>query len=239
MNLSMQDHINVQRIAGTLFKVPEIRSFVLPGNPSSKVKRAPMSPYLHRAFAAPMTGNLFVLCLFYRPNRQRIDADNMMKHFLDSATGVCWVDDSQVTAQLGGVEFDAERPRTVVAIGEHHSSMQRSGLPRQFTCGHCGSTFASRQHSPTFCSPKCFTTARGQKLMATVPCARCGSLFKRTRGGERYCRRECGIGAATESRRTRGPKPMCRTCGVPVSRHGYARCRACWRADAGAAGNPQ
>lgn len=73
----------------------------------------------------PLRGNLAILCIFYRRTRRLVDVDNLVKHILDAANGICWEDDSQVTAQLGILEWDRARPRTVILIGEHQSSMIR------------------------------------------------------------------------------------------------------------------
>jgi Holliday junction resolvase RusA-like endonuclease len=88
---------------------------------------------MKEAFPEPLDGNLAVACVFYRPTQQRVDVDNMLKHTMDSANGVVWHDDSQVTAQLGVVEYDPVRPRTVLAVGRHESSMVRTGLGRRVT----------------------------------------------------------------------------------------------------------
>jgi len=69
--------------------------------------------------------NVYVKAVFYRSNRQRIDVDNLLKLVLDAATGICWVDDSQVTSVQGELELDAANPRTEIEIGVHESTMLR------------------------------------------------------------------------------------------------------------------
>lgn len=71
------------------------------------------------------TGNVGLVCIFYRPDRRRIDGDNMLKHILDAANSIVFQDDSQVTATLGIVEYDKNNPRTIVLFGDHVSTMKR------------------------------------------------------------------------------------------------------------------
>lgn len=71
------------------------------------------------------SGSVAIVAIFYRPNRQRIDADNLMKLVMDAATGAgVWTDDSQVTALASYVELDHQRPRTVVAWGPTSSTIR-------------------------------------------------------------------------------------------------------------------
>lgn len=81
--------------------------------------------YLRATVREPFTGNVAIACLFFRPDRQRIDADNLLKHVCDAANGVLWVDDCQATATVAIVEYDKAEPRTVVAVSPHRSSMLR------------------------------------------------------------------------------------------------------------------
>lgn len=83
--------------------------------------------HLKMKFPNPLEGNLAVGCIFFRPTKQRVDVDNMLKHVMDSANKIVWHDDSQVTAQLGIIELDREHPRTVIIIGQHRSTMPRTG----------------------------------------------------------------------------------------------------------------
>lgn len=73
--------------------------------------------YLRTQLAEPLTGSLVVCCAFYLPDLRTRDTDNLTKHVLDSANGVLFKDDRQVTAQAGYVELDRERPRTVMMLG--------------------------------------------------------------------------------------------------------------------------
>lgn len=80
---------------------------------------------LKTATPEPFTGNVALVCLFFRGNRTTVDADNLLKHVCDAANKVLWLDDSQCTATLGVIEMDRDNPRTVVAVGPHVSSLQR------------------------------------------------------------------------------------------------------------------
>lgn len=196
----LNDHVRAIGIAESLFPLSSLRTFVLLGNPASKARPTKLPELVRRAFPAPMNGNVFVVCIFFRSNRQRIDSDNMMKNLLDSATGVLWVDDCQVTAQLGIIELDPARPRTVLAVGEHQSSMGRIGR-RVLTCVGCGERFESVQHKPKFCSRQCALRSADTQLTEPVPCAGCGALFKRSNHTQKFCRRECGLAVWSQAKR--------------------------------------
>lgn len=75
----------------------------------------------------PWKGNVALAAVFFRPNHQRIDADNLMKLVLDAGTkaGV-WDDDCQVTHQIAVIEKDAAKPRTVIALSAVSGSLDRS-----------------------------------------------------------------------------------------------------------------
>lgn len=74
----------------------------------------------------PLVGNLGMAVVFYRPNRQRIDGDNMLKLVCDAGNlAGAWVDDSQVTTKLARIELDKAHPRTEIAIGPLASSLTR------------------------------------------------------------------------------------------------------------------
>lgn len=121
-------------------------TLVIPGPPATKVRHRSTktgqtykdaadvasekftATHLHRlrtANGGPLTGNVALGAVFYRPDMQWIDADNMVKHLCDAGNGVLWLDDSQVTAQCGVVEYDPTNPRTVLVVGPHYSGMRR------------------------------------------------------------------------------------------------------------------
>lgn len=85
---------------------------------------------LRRVFRQPWTGNLALGCVFFRPDRQRIDTDNMLKHVCDAGNGIAWGDDAQITATYAMVELDAAAPRTLLVITRHVSSLDRCGAPK-------------------------------------------------------------------------------------------------------------
>lgn len=187
-----QERLTAIRYAEMLFNPSAFRWLVIEGNPKSKIL-PPSQAFrgaLKRAFPSRLTGNVFVICLFFRSNRQRIDCDNMIKQFLDAATGVCWVDDCQVTAQLGIVEYDPDRPRTVVVIGEHRSTLVREP-GKQFICALCGEPFTTPRQSGKFCSRRCASLSKGADLSEPVPCARCKKPFKRRTVKQKFCSVQC------------------------------------------------
>ncbi len=84
-----------------------------------------------KGLEAPLSGPLALVAFFYRSTMRRVDDDNLRKLVLDGATraGV-WHDDDQVTAGAQLIELDRERPRTLIALCPHDSSMQRGGKER-------------------------------------------------------------------------------------------------------------
>lgn len=79
-----------------------------------------------------LTTNVRLSAFFFRSNRQVIDLDNLLKHFEDAASGICWVNDCQVTA-YGVVELhlDREAPRTHIWIEPHaEASLLRDYDPK-------------------------------------------------------------------------------------------------------------
>lgn len=76
--------------------------------------------YWNREGLPVFSDNVRVSAFFFRSNRQTIDLDNLLKHILDAATGVCWVNDCQVTA-YGATELhlDREAPRTHIWVEPH------------------------------------------------------------------------------------------------------------------------
>jgi len=180
-----------------------------------------------------LAGPVAIVAVFYRPNYQRIDADNLMKLVMDAATQAqVWKDDSQVTAQASFLEFDPDNPRTLVAWCETTSSMDRT---RRFVCKVCGVEFerkslATLKHPPQTCSPTC----RGKlhiKDRERVRCAKCDFEFVRNRAGQRYCSPLCGARGRLVRQRAslQRPWPQCEVCGQRVSRREYLRCSGCSR----------
>lgn len=212
----------------------QIACFVQEGAFGTRVGRVEYQADLIRRFQRsvpwrPWSGNIAIVAVFFRPNRQRIDCDNLMKPIMDAATkaGV-WGDDCQVTAQAALIELDVNRPRTVIAISPADSSMDRD-LEVARTCTRCGSAFSRRRWYPTqppkFCSAKC---ARASER-ATARCPRCDREFTRRGAGQRYCSKPCA-NAAPRVRKPNSeqrPPATCRECGARVSRREYVRCAKC------------
>lgn len=73
-----------------------------------------------------LIGNLGMVCVFYRPDRRRIDGDNMLKLVCDAGNlARAWGDDCQITTKLARIELDKARPRTEIAIGPMASTLTR------------------------------------------------------------------------------------------------------------------
>jgi Holliday junction resolvase RusA-like endonuclease len=71
------------------------------------------------------TGNLTLYATFYRRNRQICDLDNLVKHLLDAAQGVLFVNDAQVTSYQVELDVDPDDPRTEFYLTSHQTNMTR------------------------------------------------------------------------------------------------------------------
>lgn len=182
----------------------------------------------------PMTGNVSLGCVFFRPNLQRIDADNLLKHICDAANGVLWIDDSQVTAVLGMVELDRDNPRTIMVVGKHTSTLKR-GTDGAYPCAVCEKPIlpsdSSGKNSVT-CSPACATIRKGYKSLAVeIPCPQCGVMFRRKTAAQKLCSETCRADSMTGRNRLRAvPRSRCLDCDAQLAHHRGGRCRGCWRA---------
>lgn len=77
--------------------------------------------FLRANYPGPLLGtNIRLSAFFFRASRQVVDLDNLLKHFEDAATGICWVNDCQVTA-YGPTELHLDKgaPRTHIWIEPH------------------------------------------------------------------------------------------------------------------------
>jgi Holliday junction resolvase RusA-like endonuclease len=183
--------------------------------------------------AESFTGNVALVAVFYRPNRQRIDADNLMKLVLDAGTkaGV-WGDDCQVTHQASVIELDAGRPRTVVALCDVESTMQRARMA-SFVCKQCAKPFERDRarvgrRTPIFCSPTC---RKASTPIEQAKCPKCETVFQRKRSGQRYCSNTCKNADILVRQHAANQRPpsLCQQCGARVSRREYLFCANCRR----------
>lgn len=242
---TQDDRYRALEVVARLGNSHELRVIVVAGEPPSKGRPRftktgrPYTPKvtvlgerrLAEAFAGTPTfpGNVSVVCIFYRSSRQRIDVDNMLKAVLDAATRAhVWGDDSQVTALVGIVECDRENPRTIVAFGQHDSSMKR-GAEAMIPCAHCEAPFLPTSSKARFCSLACRRAS-----VTRVACGHCGRQFKRTSGNQRFCSRRC---RADATRAATAARTHCKRGhelsdeNTHVLADGRRRCRRC-QADA-------
>jgi len=163
------------------------RSYMLAGDREAEEYTA---VHLQQIVKQRLIGNVALACLFFRPNRQRIDVDNLVKHVCDAGNGVAWADDSQVTAIAASVELDREMPRTVLAIARHRTTLVRD-LGGSRTCLQCSKPFTvTRAKAQGLCSRQCQidsmkgrNRAQGQEH---APCIVCGG--KTSKPGVLRCR---------------------------------------------------
>jgi Holliday junction resolvase RusA-like endonuclease/ssDNA-binding Zn-finger/Zn-ribbon topoisomerase 1 len=189
--------------------------------------------YLRTLFSRPLTGNVALGCIFFRPNRQRIDADNMLKHVCDAASGIVYHDDEQVTGITGLIELDADNPRTVIMVGEHTTTLTR-GTDATTPCPECGQPMSliGRTARPEFCSRTCRNKADGLDLTEPVPCAQCSKPFKRTTRAQKLCSPQCRADRLRNAHKNRAtPNSRCAECNKQLSHKRGGRCRDCWRAN--------
>lgn len=186
---------------------------------------------LRQVFKQPKTGNVALGCIFFRSSRQRIDADNMLKHICDAANGIVYDDDSQVTAVLGIVELDIDTPRTIVMVADHFTTMTR-GTDATKPCEQCGAPVSviGRKTPKRFCSPACTTANRGQGLAEPVLCAQCKQPFRRTTTAQTMCSPACRADSRRNKLKEKAqPRSECLDCGKALAHTRGGRCRPCWR----------
>jgi Holliday junction resolvase RusA-like endonuclease len=249
-----EDHERALRLVAALAPgTADMKFFVIDGDPASKSRprlgrggktykttedanaEARTGWHFRRAFRGdkPWTGNVALGCVFFRPNRQRIDVDNMLKHICDSANGIAWADDSQVTAAYGIAEFDAEHPRTLVVLARHHSTLTR-GSDNARICAHCGGRFnvAGLKSTQQYCSHACVNKALGRDLSEPVNCKECGKPFRRKTTTQVLCSSECRAASLKgRPRPRRSERRKCSECGAQLNHSRGGRCRACYLAD--------
>jgi Holliday junction resolvase RusA-like endonuclease len=183
---------------------------------------------------SPFPGNVMLVCRFYRSNFQRIDTDNLLKHVCDSANGILWKDDSQVTFVLGEVNYDPDWPRTIILAGDHDSTLRR-GDDRHRPCERCGAMFlppaGKAGEGRRWCSRECSYAARTTALQPIV-CPQCGVTFKPTAKRQVLCSQACVSAKLTNRNRAArvGPPSECTECGKTLTHRRGGRCRDCWRA---------
>lgn len=248
---SIDDHARVAAMLVSLAgDVSDLRSTIIPGPPPSKARprfsksghtytpaesRAAEKvtrSHLRRFMAEPATGNVAVCAVFYRPNAQRIDTDNMLKHLLDSANKVLWNDDSQVTAISAVTELDASNPRTLLAIAPHMSTLLR-GSDDVLICEHCSKPYPRNggNRGRRYCSKDCSYAAR-VNVRQPIPCRQCGTDFQRTTSRQVLCSEECRAAWLTgRNKADASPNSECSQCGTELTHKRGGRCRNCWRAD--------
>lgn len=231
-----EHHVQTLRISGAPWSKARPRhtrtgvTYILPADRAaeSRTRRT-----FAETFTKPLTGNVAVAAIFYRPDRQRIDADNLLKHVCDSATGPVWLDDCQVTAIVGIIELDPDCPRTVIAFAAHDSTLTR-GSDWTNDCGWCGATFlvASNQPKKKYCGPACSVRGRGGlDLSLPVPCKQCGEPFRRITTAQVMCSPACRVAAIRGRNKARAsdrPFSSCATCGAQLAHRRGGRCRVCW-----------
>lgn len=203
------------------------RTYSLPEDRDAEARTAAR---LREVAREPASGNVALACIFYRSNRQRIDADNLLKHVCDAANGVLWHDDSQVTAVLGVIELDPAHPRTVVAVAPHFSTLGR-GADWTSICARCGREFVvnPKHTAAKYCGRDCSNQARGHVLMEPVPCATCQQPFRRKTTAQRFCCMDCRSAALRGVPRERLDKSRCLHCDRLLSHRRGGLCRDCWR----------
>lgn len=133
----------IRTLASVMCPGAEMVTLTIPGVPQSKARprfgrghayKADRSQeratgmVVRQGFSSPWEGAVAVFCAFYRPDRRRVDLDNLVKHVLDASNRIAFKDDSQVTALAALLEVDRECPRTVVVFARHRGSMER-GAP--------------------------------------------------------------------------------------------------------------
>lgn len=243
---------DIERALGMMLAVQadasEMHYLTMPGDPPSKARprfgkggnvftpaesrkaEKRTSGLLRESFTEPMTGNVALVAIFHRSGRQRIDVDNMLKHVCDAANGIIWDDDSQVTAILGVAELDSERPRTLLVVSPHVSTLTR-GTDATKPCERCTKPFSiiGINAARKYCSTACGYAARVNSR-EPVECRQCGETFRRSTNRQVLCSPGCRVEWLRGSRKAAAkPNSYCTECAAELSHKRGGRCRACWK----------
>lgn len=166
----------------------------------SEVEEQAIAWKLKAAHIKKREGRVAVGVIFYRSGFQRMDVDNMLKLVLDAGTSAkLWDDDHQVTALLGVVELDRDRPRTVIALGDHQTTFTKP----THLCPRCGKEF------PLYSSD-------GQKRVYCSRDCRYAAI--------RLVKEHPGQGRGPKNQ----PPAVCVDCGRDLVKRSFVRCRPCW-----------
>jgi Holliday junction resolvase RusA-like endonuclease len=193
--------------------------------------------YMKTCILEPIQGNVAIVCIFYRSSKTRIDLDNLIKEVCDSANGIIWRDDMQVTACVGILRMDAKFPRTAIAVGAHDigANLDRSNQDIPAVCKTCGNDFVWRKYPCSkkvghFCSMACKNRFGRADLRAPANCRFCQKDFMRKVGAQVFCSDDCRTSAMIQRNKKGAIGPsFCQVCGTKVSRPEYRRCRACFK----------
>jgi hypothetical protein len=234
---TVDDRYRVMEMVMRVARTPSVHCLMIDGEPTSKCgarQFREVSPRLATTAAEerlttwfrgkdPLLGNVALAAIFYRSNRQRIDVDNLLKVVLDAATKAgLWQDDCQVTALMGLVEYDPDRPRTIIAFCDHETTLKR-GDNVKIACKGCGSLFVPYTPTRQHCSAACRI-----KLAEPINCGVCGKPFRRVASHIKLCSNACRIEHLRRLNTKNGPLPNCDRCGKQLVKHAFRRCRACW-----------
>jgi Holliday junction resolvase RusA-like endonuclease len=169
-------------------------------------------------------GKYALRCIFYRPDRHRIDCDNLLKAVSDAATGQVWKDDSQVVEVIGRLVAASDHARAEILI---HRADDPAPRP---TCPMCGNEVTTYPSVGTVhCSAECYS----KSTYVTQECRGCGVAFSlprcyaKRRAG--FCSLPCSLAYYGRMKTAKSGPPTwkCQDCGGPVTRKEYVRCRAC------------
>ena len=234
MRRTSSQRLKALRGAGVSPKIYSTRPHVQIAEGSGGEKKATQWT-IKAASPVKFKGNVLLACRFYRPNFQRIDTDNLLKHICDAANEILWDDDCQITMTIGETLYDKDNPRTIIMAANHHSSMSR-GDDAKVACAHCGkltkqAIAVARRSKPKYCGRECMTAARlhalGERLCI------CGKTFKPVTRTQNLCSPECRALKLRGRPKSKDAKPLsnCTACGKQLAHYRGGRCRTCWKAD--------
>lgn len=164
-----------------------------------------------------------IRCFFFRANRQRIDADNLLKSVSDAANRLVFRDDSQVSEIMARVFLASERPRSEIVIFRIEDP---NASPKCLRCGVLIKSYRSYQRK--FCSTACWSATHRTQ----AACAFCEKEFTLPLSqlkASRCCSRSCAMKLVRRRKHAHNGRHLwvCSDCGGSVSRKEYKRCRSC------------
>ena len=184
---------------------------------------------IYKSKEADKKNKFGIRCIFYRPTRQRIDCDNLIKCVVDaiSKTKIVWKDDNQCLEIMGRLFLRDPNPRTEFVVYKIEDETIKD------YCKQCNKEIIKyNSTNRNYCSLICFS----KSTRTEINCKNCNNKFTipKSRLNSKYHKLTfCSILCSSkfygkQKTITRGSHLWkCLICNGQVSRKEYKRCWEC------------